>query len=137
MTLDRYILTHPKMTGEVELGYDAGGRLMLWHIRAELNTASYNKLLENIPTDTKYIDYYRNRGFDVKRLPPDLSFDAFYKAYGVNRNRIRAERYWSKMSDGQRLLAMQYIDKYRSECNRDGIRMTYPDTYLNNKRWMD
>lgn len=135
--MNRYILTHAKMQGEVELGYASSGRLLLWHVRAELNQASYNKLLENIPTDEKHIDYYRKRGFNVKHLPPDLSFDVFWKLYDNKKSRLKAEKLWQKMTTAERMQAIEQIPAYNRFLTSKNMEKAFPDTWLRNKRWQD
>lgn len=125
------------MQGEVELGYAISGRLLLWHIRAELSTKAYNKLLENIPTDEKYIDYYIKKGFAVKHLPPDLSFDAFWNAYEYKvGNRTKCKQLWNKLTDGERIAVLESIPKYNRWLKlKVTVDRIYPERYLSQKRY--
>lgn len=135
--MNHYILTHIKMDGEVELGYDAKGRLILWHIRAELNDKSYLKLLRNIPTEESNVDAYKSRGFMVRLIPPDLSFERFYTEFGNPKSKLKAEKLWDKMSKADKMAAILAIPTYLKSLQKSALTQAYPDTWLRNKRWTD
>lgn len=66
-----------------------------------------------------------------------ISFQTFWDAYGLKRDRIAAERAWKRMSSKDRQKAFAGIVSYREECQRRGISMMYPQGYLNHRRWED
>lgn len=66
-----------------------------------------------------------------------ITFDDFWKAYGLKRDRQRAERAWNRLSKRDRKAAYDGIAAYRDDCLRDGISMMYAQGYLNNRRWED
>lgn len=135
--MNRYILTHTNMQGEVELGYASSGRLLLWHIRAELNDKQYEKLLNNIPVNEISVKVYKRKGFKIQHLPPDLSFDRFWKLYDNKKSRLKAEKLWDKMSAAERMQAIEALPAYQRYVLSKNMEKAFPDTWLRNKRWQD
>lgn len=135
--LNHYILTHKNLQGEVELGYSSTGRLMLWHIRAELNQSNYEKLLNHIPVEEKNVNAYRNKGWNMKHLPPDLSFERFWQAYDNKKSKLKAEKLWEKMTTAERMKALEQLPAYNRFLASKGMEKAFPDTWLRNKRWED
>jgi len=70
-------------------------------------------------------------------IPDDLSFDTFWDAYKLKRNRKRAEKHWDKMNIAQRTAALAYIPRYIYSVKKTGIAQKYPDTFLLNESWTD
>ena len=66
-----------------------------------------------------------------------VEFTEFWDAYDLKRDRISAERVWSRMSQKMRRAAMAGIRAYRETCLASGIAMAYPAKYLSHRRWED
>ncbi len=64
-------------------------------------------------------------------------FDTFWNAYALKRDKMAAERAWKRLSAKDQRAALDGIGAYRTACQRDGIRMCYPQGYLNGHRWED
>lgn len=73
----------------------------------------------------------------MPRRKTDISFQAFWDAYALKRDRIAAERAWARLSDKDRRAALAGINPYREQCHRTGIAMMYAQGYLNHHRWND
>lgn len=67
----------------------------------------------------------------------DYDFNTFWNAYALKRDKMAAERAWKRLSQKDRHAAIDGIAAYRNACQRDGIRMCYPQGYLNGHRWED
>ena len=67
----------------------------------------------------------------------DITFDDFWTAYALKRDRVRAERAWNRLPAKDRRAAYAGIDAYREQCQQSGIHMMYAQGYLNNRRWED
>jgi len=65
------------------------------------------------------------------------SFQEFWDAYGLKRDRIAAERAWNRLSAGDRRAAVAGIAAYRGDCLRRGVSMMYGQGYLSHRRWED
>lgn len=66
-----------------------------------------------------------------------VSFQVFWDAYGLKRDRIAAERAWNRLSAKDRKAAFAGIAPYRNKCQQTGISMMYAQGYLNHRRWKD
>lgn len=67
----------------------------------------------------------------------EYDFNTFWNAYALKRDKMAAERAWKRLSQKDRRAALDGIAAYRNACQRDGIRMCYPQGYLNGHRWTD
>ncbi|MFW5563458.1 MAG: hypothetical protein ACOCNX_01025 [Prevotella sp.] len=65
------------------------------------------------------------------------SFQQFWNAYALKRDRIAAERAWNKLRTSDRLKAYEGIAAYKRDCERRGISRMYAQGYLNHRRWED
>lgn len=70
-----------------------------------------------------------------RKKTPD--FKEFWEVYGLKRDRIAAERAWSRLSAKDRTAAVDGIAAYREDCQRRGISMMYGQGYLSHRRWED
>ena len=64
-------------------------------------------------------------------------FGTFWDAYAHKRNKEAAAKVWERLSDRDRRAALAGIAAYRSECQRTGVAMMYPQNYLRCRRWED
>ena len=70
-----------------------------------------------------------------RTTPP--SFQDFWDAYALKRDRIAAERAWKHLSAKDQQAAIAGIAAYREDCERRGISRMYAQGYLNHHRWED
>lgn len=66
-----------------------------------------------------------------------ITFQQFWDAYGLKRDRFAAERVWKRMNSIDRLAAYNGIASYRADCEQRGICMMYGQGYLTHRRWED
>ena len=64
-------------------------------------------------------------------------FQIFWNLYGNKRDRIAAERVWSRMSAKDRRAAYEGVTAYREDCRRRGVSMMQAQNYLTHRRWED
>lgn len=67
----------------------------------------------------------------------NITFNDFWTAYALKRDRLRAERAWNRLPAKDRRAAYDGIAPYREQCRQSGISMMYAQGYLNNRRWED
>lgn len=67
----------------------------------------------------------------------NITFNDFWTAYALKRDRLRAERAWNRLPAKDRRAAYDGIAPYREQCRQSGISMIYAQGYLNNRRWED
>lgn len=65
------------------------------------------------------------------------TFDDFWNAYGLKRDKVAAQRAWNRLSATDRRAAVDGIQAYRDDCQSRGISMMYAQGYMNHRRWED
>lgn len=65
------------------------------------------------------------------------TFEEFWNAYGLKRDRIAAERAWNKLNTKDKRAAIMGIAAYNADCEQRGISRMYGQGYLNHRRWED
>jgi len=74
----------------------------------------------------------------IEPEPADLSFNAFWEAYGNKQNKDRTYRFWTALTNDERIAALRAIPKYnRYLTYKPNIERKYPDTWLKNRCWTD
>lgn len=66
-----------------------------------------------------------------------ITFQAFWDAYALKRDRIAAERAWKKLSARDRQAAFAGIGRYDEDCKKRGISKMYAQGYISHRRWED
>lgn len=130
----KFVLTSSLFAGSVTFGFNESGWLVLLNNEAEFNDVQYKWLFEDhrfpkrIEAVTVLASLIKGK---LEEVPPDISFDAFWNAYGRKVNRKRCEGLYKKMSDAQRLKCVLSIQPYLSYLARVKWRnQADPDTYL-------
>lgn len=65
------------------------------------------------------------------------TFQQFWDAYGLKRDRLAAERAWKRLGVKDKTAAIKGIVAYCEDCEKRGIAMMYGEGYLNHRRWED
>lgn len=65
------------------------------------------------------------------------TFQQFWDAYGLKRDRIAAERVWNRLTAKDKRKAIRAIDDYTADCARRGISRMYAQGYLSHRRFED
>ncbi len=65
------------------------------------------------------------------------TFQQFWDAYKLKRDRIAAERAWNKLSAKDKRRAIEAIPAYTSDCAQRGISRMYAQGYLSHRRFED
>jgi len=63
--------------------------------------------------------------------------DDFWPAYPVQKDRLRAERAWKRLTAKQRRQAFEALPAYIADCQRTGTYFQYAQGWLNGHRFMD
>jgi len=66
----------------------------------------------------------------------DLSFERFWNLYGYKVGaKDRVKKKWERLPEGEKILALGSIPRYRRFTEQKHIDMTYPETYIDQRRW--
>ena len=77
------------------------------------------------------------KNFEITIGAPDLSFEAFWKAYNHKVKKIISEKAWERLSKKDRIEAIKGIKPYDNYLARKGIAKAHPSTYINQRYWED
>ncbi|MEZ5195087.1 MAG: hypothetical protein R2764_01410 [Bacteroidales bacterium] len=77
--------------------------------------------------------------FVIKKVAPDLSFEAFWEAYAYKvGKKERAQKLWEGLSDPDKALALSACPKYRYYLStKTNMEQAYAETWLRNRRFED
>lgn len=131
MSQIKYTLTSSKFTGKLVFGY-TDGLLSYFEKGADIKEGGYKWILENFPLVPaqlkKMADAIPGK---MEVVPDDLSFDAFWEAYGKKENRHRCEPLWKKLSEADRIECLSSIKPYDGYLKRMNWRAKLsPENYL-------
>lgn len=134
-----YIITSNKVQGDLKLSYNDSGYMVTMDIGMAFNHEQYLWLYKNFPAtlaDLKTM-IEKQKHLTLKELAPDLSFDVFWNAYCYKiGNKLRAQKLWNDMPDGERMEAIDKIKSYNGWLKRHlSTERLYPETYLSQKRY--
>ena len=65
-----------------------------------------------------------------------VTFEMFWDRYNdkARSSRVKTQRVWDRMPEGERVKAYRYINRYKSSIPQ-GVCMKYATTYLNDQMW--
>lgn len=134
-----YSLTSDKFAGEIILGYNDKGYLVLYECRADMNDTQMDYFLGRSFPHLELVlhSLVKSSTLKVKLIPPDLSFECFYEAYGNKVDKKVSERRWANLSKADKVSALNYIPIYNAQLVRTGVAKMHPSTYLSKARWND
>ena len=73
---------------------------------------------------------------EVVDIPSDLSFEGFWNAYFYKvGSKGKAEGFWRKLSESDKISAINKIKEYDRYIVRTGVAKVYPERYLSQRRW--
>ncbi len=134
-----YIITSKKVTGDLKLGYNAEGNLVSMDIGMEWTPEQFTWFYGHLPITYGHLEAMvkLSKSMTLKELAPDLSFEVFWNAYGYKiGNKLRAQKLWNDLPDGERMEAIDKIKSYNGWLKRHlSTERLYPETYLNQKRY--
>lgn len=65
------------------------------------------------------------------------TFDEFWRAYPLHRDRYRAEKTWNRLTAADKRAALAALPAYIADCQQEGIKYKYAHGWLNGRRWED
>ena len=82
-------------------------------------------------------DGWRKVGCAVRQIEATApTFELFWNAYGYKvGNKARVAKKWERLPEGERVLAMAAIPRYRRFAEGKKIELVYPETYIDQRRW--
>lgn len=130
--MKKYNLTFTNLKGDLCLGYNETGFLILYENRTSMTDEAINWVLRNFATHESELNAFAQKcKATVELIPVDLSFNAFWNAYGKKINKIRCEILYKKLNETERLKCLQNVKHYDNYLQRSGFRAKAdPENYL-------
>ncbi|MCE9538713.1 MAG: hypothetical protein K8R85_05800 [Bacteroidetes bacterium] len=123
---------------DYQFKFDNGGRIVGFEIMGE-NTFTgehTSNLFSKVPETVGLLKQFALKNkIELTEIKPDLSFDTFWKKYNnTNGSRKKTEPIWNRLSEKNKNLAINYIDRYRQSLGNTA--QAYASTYLNGEYWI-
>lgn len=133
-----YSLTSKLFTGEILFKYDLSTDLVYFENKAQMSDEQKKYLLEHMPLTLTHLKKMALKDtITINEIPEDLTFERFYNKYNYKvGSKKRAESIWKGLSNTDKYLCLQAIDRYNSFLNKKkNMERAYPETFLNQRRW--
>ena len=139
--MEKYTISIKKqITAVAVAGYDETGVCCMLRIETPgLTKEQAGWILRTVPaTEAELQELELAFPFiEVERHPTDLSFNAFWDAYGYKvGKRERAMKLWASMSDADKTKCLRSIPRYNQWlASKFNMERLYPETYLHQARY--
>ena len=126
--------------------YDLNGNLREFKIEeGDLNADQMKWLFsgsnfpasESIMRSVWMIDPKYKKVFEVEKFNADLSFESFWKIWGLKVKKELSEKAWNKLKEADKIKCFLNHKKYQEHLNRTGQAKAHLVTWLNQKRYND
>ena len=135
--MHHYVTHSPKLKSDVSFYFHSSGLLCGFKIdREDIQADDLMQFLQGVPTSLNQLQAVcKAYKYPLSHIPTDLSFAAFWKAYGNTKcSKILAEKAYSKLTEAERAAAISYIPRYNAERGTEA--QCHATTYINGKRWV-
>ena len=75
--------------------------------------------------------------FEIEKSPANLSFEALWNLYGYKESRKDAEKFFSKLTEADKIKCFIQVPKYKKKIALTGIAQALLGTWLNKQRFND
>lgn len=148
--MNRYIITSPKFSGEIQVLYDLDNQLVfIDFMKCDLTEEQTEYFKKNVPAKIGEIDGVRFENeiaylqfrFGTSKLTIiqegyKVSFEQFWNRYDHKVNRIRAEKEWNKLSEADQVNAFFRYQMYDRHLKLNTWKTKAgPDRYLKDRFW--
>ena len=134
--MSKYLLTFPGIEGEIEFVYDDGEILQNVAFNGNFPIDMRGAILRMAPTTPERMQSINWKTGVVTPIEAMVTFEMFWNRYNdkARSSKVKTERVWNKMPEGERTKAYRYINRYKSSIPQ-GVCMKYATTYLNDQMW--
>jgi hypothetical protein len=132
--MKKYEIRDEAFDGKVSAVYNENG--LLWYLNfedAQMSEENMQLCKEHIPAnEANMVTFIKTSGSDVIEVSIRVTFEQWFKLFGMARNRERALKHWDKMPQTTRVIAYYNTKKYLKYCHRNAhwYNKMYPDTFL-------
>ena len=138
--MKRFLLTSPNFDGELRLVYGPDNWVLGIDLTAcQMRQNQLEYFLRRVPavyTKESWMEAFGKAQLAVVVEDVAVSFDDFWEAYGLKRNRNRCEPLWKKMGTADRTKALHGLSAYTRHLQLNLWKnRADPDTYLRRRYW--
>lgn len=138
----KYIITSNKLKGKILFEYSLNGYIKSFEIESDsdVNDKLIKWLFARFPIHEKALELDEfKKYFVIKKVAPDLSFEAFWEAYAYKvGKKDKTRKLWEGLSDPDKALALATCPKYRYYLStKTNMEQAYAETWLRNRRFED
>lgn len=140
--MKRYTLTSPSYIGQINVLYGGEPPMLLYmdFMKCELSEEQLKFFKTWVPAYFTDLESFK-QSFGKSKLEVveegyRVGFEAWWTRYNVKRNRARAEKVWSKLSEADHVNAFFKLQMYERHLMVNSWKSkAEPDTYLKNRYW--
>lgn len=136
--MNTYIIHGQSFKGNVILEYDHNDIIKRIEFECEMSSEQHVKFIKNIPlSEATFLEVATRSGVVFSVVPPDLSFERFWNTYAYKvGDKSRTEKLWNKFTEAEKTTALKIIPVYNAFLQRKNLDKAYPETWLNQKRFL-
>jgi len=132
----KFVLTFPGIEGDIVFTYDDGEVLQGVVFNGDYPEQQRRNVLRTLPMRPEVLQRINWCDGILTEEEERVTFEMFWNRYNdkARSSRVKTQRVWDKMPEGERVKAYRYINRYKSSIPQ-GVCMKYATTYLNDQMW--
>ena len=132
----KFVLTFPGIEGDIVFTYDDGEVLQGVSFNGNYPEEQRRNVLRTLPMRPEVLQRINWRDGILTEEAEKVTFEMFWDRYNdkARSSRVKTQRVWDRMPEGERVKAYRYINRYKSSIPQ-GVCMKYATTYLNDQLW--
>lgn len=138
--MKHFVLTSTAFAGNIEYKYCDEGYLIWFSYQATMSSTQRDYALTKMPLTISGFEALigNSKTLKVEEIQLDLSFDAFWEAYGNKINKKRCQPLFEKLNTDNRLLCIKSIASYKRYLNKTNFRNPVdPENYLRKEMYLN
>jgi hypothetical protein len=134
--MKRFLISSPQYTGDAEIIYDETDRLVRIDVsNTNMPCNMIDRFKEKIPSNVIALtSIFQGTAATVVEAAIEITFEQFWKAYNHKVKKLRAQAFWNKLSEADKVKAFYGITAYDKYLKKEGWRnKADADKYLREK----
>lgn len=137
--MNKLIITSPRFAGEIAVLYGIDKKLLfIDFMKSELSEDQIEYFKSKVPVFYKddFVASFGNAKIAVVEEGYVVSFEQWWEAYNLKRNKVRCLKLWEKLSEADQVNAFFKLQSYERHLSLNSWRTkAEPDTYIRNRYW--
>lgn len=140
-----YLIESVRFDGDIRYTFNSDNVLVSFSAEnADIDSDTLLQIVSKLPPTYEHLCAMVQKASQQKTLKAFQEvvqivpiFDTFWDLYPRRVGKIEAEKQWNKMKDADKMKAVMYIKRYKTQADKAGVAYLYPSTYLTQRRWED